>query len=448
MPIHWNYLRTKRFLQIATIVAFSALLTLVIVGSGKRSVFNKKSIVFRISDSSEKSLIVKAAKDAFNLYEKYCSDFDEVMPKTHECLNNYGFYATAVESLETLYLLGLKEQFNKAKKIVINNLIPSKISWVNRQEFWSRCIGSLIGVYQLSGDAVFLERAQLLADKLITLQSRQPRFSSFVNFQLNKVEASRWRNETISLSDITAGLPEIAALYNITGSIKYITSANTIVAAIPDLRNKMKSFVNYKNMKLVEDDKSLYEMDGHSIDLYNSLATAYLITKNKAMFKKLKMLKKSFGNPGNAFSSCDILETMRLMKKVDIPLQVGDIDKFIISTYGNLDVLFKNQGTRMIHGFNFPSKPFRAMLYSDRIGDFVNSYMESFEKFEYQGGYSSKMHTSKGRWIPTGIQDSSFLGEWLKLGAEYLLNDETEIRNGIVNSRGHFLKLGSDNNDE
>jgi hypothetical protein len=443
MPIHWNFQRTRKTLQIVAVMAISAIATLTIIMRSEGTK-NKKNVVFNIADSTEKAKLVKAAKSAFSVYEKYCSNFDEVRPKTRECTNYYGFYATAVESLETFYLLGMKEQFNKAKKIVVKKLLPKEIGWVNRQEFWSRCIGSLIGTYILSGEHIFLERAAMFADKLINLQGRFPRFPTFVNFKLNKKEGTPWKNESISLSDITVGLPELFTLYNLTGVVKYLSAANQIISSVPEERSARKQFVNDITLKEIDFDRGLYEMDGHTIDMYNSLANSYLLTKNKIIFKKIKSLKKNFNNPGNVLTSSDVIETVRLMGKINVPITISSFKNDVINAYSDFQNLFKNHSRRTIQGFNFESQPLRAMLFTGKLDEFAKGYMESFDQFKCGDGYCGKMQTSSGRWISSGIQNSAFLGEWLKLGAEYLLIDEQDIKEGVVNSRGHFLKLGEE----
>ena len=245
MPPRFGYFRIKRYIKVLNVVAFTALLTLILIRYMKTPQFSKKSITFKILKSDEKTTIMEALKRAFDTYYKFCSDYDEVYPASHKCKNSQGFYASAVESLEALYLLGMKEHFLKAKKVVLNNLVPEKIEWVNRKSFWSKCIGSLIGIYRLSGENSFLDRAISLSERMISLQSRAKQ-AQFVNFKTGKAMREEWLNDTISLSDLTAGLPELVALYNITGSSRYLTVANQIISHFPDMS---KAFGHYYSTK-------------------------------------------------------------------------------------------------------------------------------------------------------------------------------------------------------
>ncbi|MCH98067.1 mannosyl-oligosaccharide 12-alpha-mannosidase MNS1-like, partial [Trifolium medium] len=56
-----------------------------------------------------------------------------------------GLGATLVDSLDTLFIMGLDDQFKRAREI----------------------LGGLLSAYDLSGDEVFLEKARDLADKLL-----------------------------------------------------------------------------------------------------------------------------------------------------------------------------------------------------------------------------------------------------------------------------------------
>ena len=53
-----------------------------------------------------------------------------------------------VESADTLYMMGLKEAFDHAAE-------------------WTHMLGGLLSGYALSGDRVFLEKAEDLADRLL-----------------------------------------------------------------------------------------------------------------------------------------------------------------------------------------------------------------------------------------------------------------------------------------
>ena len=440
MPPHFSYLRMKKYLKVANIVAFTSLITLILIRFMKTPSFSKKSYSFKILKSEEKTIVSETLKKAFDTYLKYCSDYDEVFPASHQCKNSQGFYASAVESLEVLYLLGMKEEFSKAKKIVLNNLIPEKIQWVNRKSFWNKCIGSLIGIYTLTGDSSFLEKAILFSEKIFSMQTKT-KYAQYLNFKTGKVMKDEWLNNTVSLSDLTAGLPELLVLHNLTGANKYLTVANQIISHFPDLSKTYGHYYSIKTGQIMK-EPLLYQMDGHIIDAYNSLLRAYLIRPIPTLLKKIEAFQFNVPGSNSILQSSALLETQRLMQLIDQEVSIDKFETEIVNKLSDFEI--ENiENNKEIIGFNFEGEFLRALLFNDKQEEFESIYFKSFDKLEYGDGFSGLMHTSSGRWLPTGIQNSEFFGQWIKLGVEYLLSSEPEIKNAVVNSNGHILMLGS-----
>lgn len=78
-----------------------------------------------------------------------------------------GWGATIVDSLDTLYIMGLRKEFDEAKEFVRN------INWtlteepVQLFETVIRYVGGLLSAYDLSNDLVFIEKAVELTELLI-----------------------------------------------------------------------------------------------------------------------------------------------------------------------------------------------------------------------------------------------------------------------------------------
>ena len=440
MRFRFNYLKLKRYFQIANIIGFTAIITLFLMRFFKKTDLIRKSYNFKIFNSESKTIITEAAANAFDTYEKYCSDADEVYPLSHECKNSQGFYASAVESLESLYLLGLKNQYAKAKKIVLNKLLPNEIGWVNRAAFWSRCIGSLIGIHILSGESEYINRATLFAEKLIALQMRT-NYPQYVNFKKMQAMNAKWLNETVSISDMTAGLPELIALANLTGINKFMTYSNQIVGHFPLLKKKFGHYYDLKQKTVIK-EPMLYPMDSHVIDAYNSLLRAYLLKPTPILLKKIQMLY--FENPkeDSIFQSQSLLETSRLMELTGQNIDLKQFHKAAIQYFNEFQI-FKKLSKRTIINFNFNAQMLHSLIAKDEIAEFDSIYFNSFEKLKYGDGYSGMMHTSNDRWVHSGLQNSDFFGQWIKVGVEYLLANEPEISKAIVNNHGHILQLGT-----
>ena len=76
--------------------------------------------------------------------------------------------ATIIESLSTLYIMGMKEEFDRARNWIYKEVHFKEIcDSVSLFEITTRILGGLLGAYALSHDAVFVEKATEVADSLL-----------------------------------------------------------------------------------------------------------------------------------------------------------------------------------------------------------------------------------------------------------------------------------------
>lgn len=67
--------------------------------------------------------MLAAAKHSWAAYETYAWPMDELMPLTNRGKNSFGgMAATLVDSLDTLWLLGMKDAFGRARDWVATSL--------------------------------------------------------------------------------------------------------------------------------------------------------------------------------------------------------------------------------------------------------------------------------------------------------------------------------------
>ncbi len=64
-----------------------------------------------------------------------------------------------VDSLDTMWLMDLKDEFNEARDWVKESLRFDKHKYVNLFEVTIRVLGSLLSTYRLTGDNDFLSKA-------------------------------------------------------------------------------------------------------------------------------------------------------------------------------------------------------------------------------------------------------------------------------------------------
>ena len=125
----------------------------------------------RLSDGVARSRryhVKNAMKHAWDGYKEYAFGFDELLPVSKKGRNNWGGMGTTlVDSLDTLWLMGLKNEFNDAAAWVREHLDHSKVGSVSVFETTIRSLGGLLSAYDLTGDQMFLKQADDLGSRLM-----------------------------------------------------------------------------------------------------------------------------------------------------------------------------------------------------------------------------------------------------------------------------------------
>nr|XP_051713315.1 mannosyl-oligosaccharide 1,2-alpha-mannosidase IB isoform X4 [Oryctolagus cuniculus]XP_051713316.1 mannosyl-oligosaccharide 1,2-alpha-mannosidase IB isoform X4 [Oryctolagus cuniculus]XP_051713317.1 mannosyl-oligosaccharide 1,2-alpha-mannosidase IB isoform X4 [Oryctolagus cuniculus]XP_051713318.1 mannosyl-oligosaccharide 1,2-alpha-mannosidase IB isoform X4 [Oryctolagus cuniculus]XP_051713319.1 mannosyl-oligosaccharide 1,2-alpha-mannosidase IB isoform X4 [Oryctolagus cuniculus] len=116
--------------------------------------------------------IKEMMKHAWDNYRAYGWGHNELRPiarKGHST-NIFGssqMGATIVDALDTLYIMGLHDEFRDGQNWIENNLDFSVNSEVSVFEVNIRFIGGLLSAYYLSGEEIFKTKAVQLAEKLL-----------------------------------------------------------------------------------------------------------------------------------------------------------------------------------------------------------------------------------------------------------------------------------------
>jgi Glycosyl hydrolase family 47 len=112
--------------------------------------------------------VKRAMQFAYGAYEEFAFGSDELLPVTKESSEVFGGLSTTlIDSLSTLWLLDLKDEFYRARDFVRDNLTFDGIAQVNAFETTIRILGGLLSAYDLSKDANFLWKAEDLGSRLI-----------------------------------------------------------------------------------------------------------------------------------------------------------------------------------------------------------------------------------------------------------------------------------------
>ncbi len=151
---------------------------------------------------------------AWRGYERYAWGHDELKPLSKTARDWYDepLYMTQVDALDTLFLMGLREEEKRTREFVVGHLNFDKDIYVQNFEITIRHLGGLLSAYQLTGDRRLLRLAEDLGNRLL------PAFDSptgipyrFVNLRTGKV-----RGEVTNPAEAGTLLIEFGALSKLT----------------------------------------------------------------------------------------------------------------------------------------------------------------------------------------------------------------------------------------
>lgn len=160
---------------------------------------------------------------AWNGYKQYCWGHDDLKPISKTCRDWYGttILMTPVDSLDSLYLLGFKDEADKTREYIVKNLSFDKDISVQNFEITIRILGGLLSSYQMTNDKRLLNLADDLGTRLL------PVFNSptglpykFVNLKTGKT-----KGEISNPAETGTLLIEFGTLSKLTGKPVYYEKA-------------------------------------------------------------------------------------------------------------------------------------------------------------------------------------------------------------------------------
>ncbi|CAO2206226.1 unnamed protein product [Urochloa humidicola] len=182
-------------------------------------------------NNERREKVKEAMLHAWNSYVKYAWGQDELQPQSKTGVNSFGgLGATLVDSLDTLYIMGLKEEFKKARDWVAESLDFDKDYDASVFETTIRVVGGLLSAYDLSADKIFLEKARDITDRLL------PAWDTSSGIPYNRINLAHgqasnpgWNGGSSILADSGTEQLEFIALSQRTGDQKYQQKAENVI---------------------------------------------------------------------------------------------------------------------------------------------------------------------------------------------------------------------------
>merc|ERR1719500_1435294 len=194
---------------------------------------------------------------AWDGYAKYAWGKNEVRPvslrgHTASIFGQASMGATIVDSLDTLYIMGMIDEYEKARGWVESELDFNKMSGdVSVFETNIRYVGGLLSAYALTGDKLFLDKASHVADKLM------PAFKSptgipfaLINMRTGTAKNYGWASGGSSiLSEFGTLHMEFAYLSDVTDNPIYRKKVEKIRETISQVDRPKNLYPNYLHPK-------------------------------------------------------------------------------------------------------------------------------------------------------------------------------------------------------
>ena len=166
-------------------------------------------------------------------YRAYAWGMDELKPQSKSGSNNWGgLGVTLVDSLDTLWVMGMKEEFEEAAQWVKSSLTFSRTGSVSVFETTIRELGGLIAAHDLSKNKIFLDKAVDLGDRLIKA------FSGGSSIPQSQVDLSSgqakggWSGGSAVLSELGTLQVEFRYLSMASGDPKYERTSMKAIQAM------------------------------------------------------------------------------------------------------------------------------------------------------------------------------------------------------------------------
>ncbi|KAL4584532.1 hypothetical protein LXL04_009135 [Taraxacum kok-saghyz] len=182
-------------------------------------------------ENQRREKVKDAMVHAWSSYEKYAWGHDELQPQSKNGVDSFGgLGATLIDSLDTLYIMGLDDEFQRAKEWVTNSLDFNKNYEASVFETTIRVVGGLLSAYDLSGENVFLEKAKDIADRLLPAWDTPSGIPyNIINLVNGNPHNPGWTGGDSILADSGTEQLEFIALSQRTGDPKYQQKVENVI---------------------------------------------------------------------------------------------------------------------------------------------------------------------------------------------------------------------------
>lgn len=185
----------------------------------------KNVITFPEATTARQKAVIKAFQHAWKGYKQFAWGHDHLKPISEGYHDWFGLGLTIVDSLDTMYIMRLQEEYKEARNWVERHLNFDVNRDVNLFEVTIRILGGLLSIYHFTKDDMYLKKATDLADRLLPCFNSESGIPySDVNLFTRKAHAPKWSPDS-STSEVTTIQLEFRYLSWLTDDPKYENAA-------------------------------------------------------------------------------------------------------------------------------------------------------------------------------------------------------------------------------
>nr|XP_040050944.1 mannosidase, alpha, class 1B, member 1b isoform X2 [Gasterosteus aculeatus aculeatus] len=240
--------------------------------------------------------VQKAFLHSWKGYKDFAWGHDELRPLSKSYSEWFGLGLTLIDALDTMWILGLKEEFEEARSWVATELTFNKNVDVNLFESTIRILGGLLSTYHLTGDTLFLEKAKDIGSRLMPAFNTPSKIPySDVNIGKGTAHPPRWTSDS-TVAEVTSIQLEFRELSRLTHEPKYQVVVSEVMKRVHKLEGKLDGlvpmFINTNSGQFTH--QGIYTMGARADSYYEYLLKQWIqggMTENQLLADYLQAIE-------------------------------------------------------------------------------------------------------------------------------------------------------------
>jgi hypothetical protein len=203
----------------------------------KSDTYTQGSLPLEINTDSLANEVKKEFLHSWNAYKLYAWGHDGLRPISRTPYDWYSspLYFTPLDALDTMILMGFKEEADSTRQFLVKNLRFDNDIYVKNFEITIRMLGGLLSAYQLTEDKRLLDLAEDLGNRLLPA-FKSPTGMPYVDVNL---KTGATRGSVSNPGEIGTLLVEFGSLSMFTHNAKYYNIAKNAFLQVFERRSKI-----------------------------------------------------------------------------------------------------------------------------------------------------------------------------------------------------------------